>query len=51
MWLASFILLPVGIMLTYMATSDSVIMNTETYTNFFRKIINKLTALINPGSG
>jgi lipopolysaccharide export system permease protein len=51
MWLASFILLPVGIMLTYMATTDSVIMNTETYTNYFRKIINKLTALINPGNG
>ncbi|MBM3420782.1 MAG: YjgP/YjgQ family permease [Bacteroidetes bacterium] len=42
MWLASFILLPVGIMLTYMATTDSVVMNTETYTAFLRKIIKKL---------
>jgi lipopolysaccharide export system permease protein len=32
MWIASFILLPTGIFLTYKATTDSVIMNIETYT-------------------
>lgn len=45
MWLASFILLPIGILLTYMATTDSVVMNTETYTNLFRKISRKLATL------
>jgi lipopolysaccharide export system permease protein len=44
MWLASFILLPIGIMLTYMATTDSVVMNTDTYTLFFKKIGTKLSA-------
>ncbi|MBE0675341.1 MAG: LptF/LptG family permease [Bacteroidales bacterium] len=44
MWLASFILLPIGIMLTYMATTDSVVMNTETYTLFFRKIGARLSS-------
>ena len=38
MWISSFILLPAGIFLTYKATSDSPIMNTETYSNFFRWI-------------
>jgi lipopolysaccharide export system permease protein len=40
MWISSFILLPAGIFLTYKATSDSAILNTETYTNFFRRISN-----------
>ena len=38
MWAASYILLPVGIFLTYKATTDSVIMNIETYLLFFKKI-------------
>jgi lipopolysaccharide export system permease protein len=38
MWAASYILLPIGIFLTYKATTDSVIMNIETYLVFFRKI-------------
>lgn len=38
MWIASFILLPIGIFLTYKATSDSVIMNIETYTSVFVRI-------------
>jgi lipopolysaccharide export system permease protein len=37
MWAASYILLPVGIFLTYKATTDSVILNIETYLMFFKK--------------
>jgi lipopolysaccharide export system permease protein len=46
MWLSSFILLPIGLMLTYMATTDSVVMNTETYANFFRKLSGKINDFI-----
>jgi lipopolysaccharide export system permease protein len=38
MWAASYILLPIGVFLTYKATTDSVIMNIDTYLTFFRKI-------------
>ena len=38
MWAASYILIPIGIFLTYKATTDSVIMNIDTYLAFFRKI-------------
>jgi len=38
MWLSSFILLPLGIFLTYKATTDSTIMNIDTYLSFFKKI-------------
>jgi lipopolysaccharide export system permease protein len=38
MWASSYILLPVGIFLTYKASNDSVIMNIDTYLAFFRKI-------------
>ncbi len=38
MWISSIILLPMGIFLTYKATTDSVIMNTETYYNFYKRI-------------
>ena len=38
MWIASFILLPIGIFLTYKATSDSVIMNIETYISVFVRL-------------
>lgn len=38
MWASSYILLPVGIFLTYKATNDSVIMSVETYVTFFKKI-------------
>jgi lipopolysaccharide export system permease protein len=37
-WGASFILLPVGIFLTYKATTDSSILNIETYLHFFKRI-------------
>ena len=38
MWAASYILLPIGVFLTYKATTDSVIMNIDTYLVFFKKI-------------
>jgi lipopolysaccharide export system permease protein len=40
MWASSYILLPVGLFLTYKASTDSVIMNIDTYLTFFRKIKN-----------
>ncbi|HQG64079.1 MAG TPA: LptF/LptG family permease, partial [Bacteroidales bacterium] len=38
MWASSYILLPVGIFLTYKASTDSVLMNVDTYLQFLRKI-------------
>jgi lipopolysaccharide export system permease protein len=38
MWASSYILLPIGIFLSYKATTDSVIMNIDTYFHFLRKI-------------
>jgi lipopolysaccharide export system permease protein len=38
MWASSYILLPIGIFLTYKATTDSVIMNIDTYLMFIKKI-------------
>lgn len=38
MWASSFILLPIGVFLTYKASNDSVMMNIETYLAFFRKM-------------
>ncbi len=38
MWAATYLLLPVGIFLTYKATTDSVILNIETYLMFFTKV-------------
>jgi lipopolysaccharide export system permease protein len=38
MWISSFVLIPLGAFLTYKSTKDSVIMNIETYTLFFRKL-------------
>jgi len=38
MWASSYILLPIGIFLTYKASNDSMIMNVDTYIQFFRKI-------------
>jgi lipopolysaccharide export system permease protein len=38
MWSATLILFPIGIFLTYKATTDAAIMNKETYTIFFKKI-------------
>jgi lipopolysaccharide export system permease protein len=38
MWASSYILLPIGLFLTFKASNDSVIMNIDTYIAFFRKI-------------
>lgn len=46
MWASSFILLPLGIFLTYKATTDSVIMNTETYTEIPKRIIQSLKKIM-----
>jgi lipopolysaccharide export system permease protein len=42
MWAASYILLPIGIFLTYKATTDSVIMNIDTYLVFLKKIMDRV---------
>jgi len=42
MWLSSFILMPLGIFLTYKATTDSVILSSDTYLLFFKKIFKRL---------
>ena len=46
MWASSFILLPLGVFLTYKATTDSVIMNTETYTEIPKRIIQSLNKIL-----
>ncbi|MFA7492722.1 MAG: LptF/LptG family permease [Proteiniphilum sp.] len=38
MWFSSIVLLPIGVFLTYKAVNDSVIMNADTYVNFFKKL-------------
>lgn len=38
MWFSSMILLPLGVFLTYKAMTDSVIMSTDLYVNFFKKL-------------
>jgi lipopolysaccharide export system permease protein len=38
MWFCSFILLPLGVFLTYKAVNDSVILNADTYMIFFKRL-------------
>jgi lipopolysaccharide export system permease protein len=38
MWASTYILLPIGLFLTYKASTDSVIMNVDTYLAFYKKI-------------
>jgi len=38
MWASTYILLPIGLFLTYKASTDSVIMKVDTYLAFFKKI-------------
>lgn len=40
MWISSAVLLPLGIFLTYKATTDSVILKVDTYFAFFKRIFN-----------
>jgi len=39
-WISSYVLLPLGIFLTYKATTDSAILNTESYGKLLNKIFN-----------
>lgn len=41
MWMSSFVLLPVGIFLTYKATTDSALFDKDAYTRFFKKFSRK----------
>jgi len=38
MWVSTFIIIPLAAFLTYKASKDSIIMNVDTYLNFFRKL-------------
>jgi len=40
-WLASVVLMPVGIFLTYKATRDSILFDMDAYINFFKKLVKK----------
>ncbi len=42
MWISSFLIIPLGVFLTYKASTDSVIMNIETYFSFFKRLAVKL---------
>ncbi len=46
MWASSYILLPIGIFLTYKASTDSAIMNIDTYLSFFKRIKDNLYRII-----
>ncbi len=46
MWISSIILLPLGIFLTYKATTDSVILNTETYYIVYQRIKGYLRSFV-----
>jgi lipopolysaccharide export system permease protein len=46
MWASTYILLPIGLFLTYKASTDSVILNIDTYLVFFRKIKDYLYKMI-----
>ena len=41
MWISSIILLPIGIFLTYKATTDSALFDKDTYLKFFQRIFRK----------
>ena len=51
MWASSYILLPVGLFLTYKASTDSVILNIDTYLSFLRKIKDYLYRVAIQGRG
>ncbi len=48
MWISSLLLLPVGILLTYKATTDSALLNTE---NYLQRLENILLYIRKPGRG
>lgn len=41
MWASSYLLLPIGVFLTYKASKDSMIMNIDTYINGIKNLFNK----------
>jgi len=51
MWASTYILLPIGVFLTYKATTDSVILNIETYLMFFKKVKDFIYKIFFNGSG
>ena len=38
MWFSSFVLLPIGVFITYKAMNDSVILNMDTYSTIFKRL-------------
>jgi len=46
MWISTFILLPIGIYLTYKSTNDAAIMSPEAYSHFFRRLIDRISHLL-----
>ena len=46
MWASSYILLPIGLFLTYKATTDSAILNSETYLNILKRIRNFVFGIV-----
>jgi lipopolysaccharide export system permease protein len=49
MWASSYILLPIGIFLTYKATTDSVVMNVDTYITLIKKVVDKIMSFLRAG--
>ncbi len=43
MWMASMVLLPIGLFFTYKATTDSALFNIESYTEPFKRLFSKKT--------
>ncbi|WP_026903693.1 LptF/LptG family permease [Pedobacter glucosidilyticus] len=41
MWIAIFVLTPLGLFLTYKATVDSALFDTDSYKNFFKKLLKR----------
>jgi lipopolysaccharide export system permease protein len=50
MWISSIVILPLGIILTYKATTDSSILNIENYVKFYKKIKNLILSFLKPKS-
>jgi lipopolysaccharide export system permease protein len=52
MWLSAMVLAPLGIFLTYKAMKDAVIMNTEAYVMFFKRVFSrKIKRELSSGEG
>jgi len=47
MWLSSFVLLPLGVFLTYKSATDSALLNADAYVIFFQKLLKKRRQLPN----